>query len=78
MKLIDIDVSSVRPEVHTTNETFLMDHIDDELLRLNSYENSILEAMVENDKDVVMPPKKEFKISLKFSVGKNDGPYFVD
>lgn len=78
IKTIDFDASSVRPEVNIPSETFLIYHVDNELLRDDSYENSILEAMIESDADIIMPPNKEYKIFLKFTVEKNNGPYFVD
>jgi hypothetical protein len=74
---IEIDVSSVSPEFRTRNETFIFEEIDSKLLGEESVENSILEAMIENEGDIILPPKNIYRISLKLNVEKNKGPYHI-
>jgi hypothetical protein len=74
---IEIDASSVSPEFRTRNETFVFEGIELELREQEAIENSILEAMIESNADIILSPKKEYKISLKLNVEKNKGPYYI-
>ncbi len=40
-------------------------------------ENDILEALVDQAPDELMPPKRQFTLKLKFKVERNKGPYNV-
>lgn len=75
---IQMDASSVMPKSSTRYETSIWDQIEIATSIEGISESDILACIVDNDTDVKMSPEKEFRISLKFRVEKNNGPHYVE